>query len=203
MTMTIPYNFFQYLLRHDQCTPKLAAYARGRKAEDIEFAIDGRDASIRRMVASVRKEVHMLRGFVRLTAYGAYASYGYLKPRHDVGELVAELLARRYPHTVIILGNAYHSWMCLYGTEGVVQTEGPALASVLASLRDMLGCDSSPQSSEALWEVYYRSQYREKRRNLPYFRKSMTDTLRRSAHSIVESNTNGASTLDAYCSDDD
>ncbi len=196
--MNTPSNYLKYLALHQSCKNVHLAYAAGKSARGIELATDRMGATVRAMVSSVRMEAHMLRGFVRFTSLGEHVLYGYLSPRHDVGPMVTELLAHRYPHYVIVLGNAYRSWLALYNREGYHHASGRGLAATIGLIRGLAGDEESDVSLEDIWALYYRSQNREERRNLPYFQKNMTKTLQRSARNTIEKNTNGAATLDPY-----
>ena len=196
--MNTPANFMKYLSLHESCTHTHLSYASGKCARDIELATDRMGVTVRTMVSAVRKEAHMLRGFVRFTSLGDHVLYGYLRPRHAVGPLVAEVLAHRYPNQVIVLGNAYRTWLALYTREGYHHATGAGLDSTVEKIKDLLGSDEEA-SFKDVWALYYESQNREERRNLPYFQKNMTKTLVRSARNTIEKNTNGA-TLDPYLS---
>jgi probable DNA metabolism protein len=195
--MNTPTNYQKYLRLHELCTHAHLAYAKGKSARDVELATDSMGVTVRNMVSSVRREAHMLRGFVRFTAIGEYVLYGYLNPRHAVGPMVAELLAHRYPHHVVVLGNAYRSWLALYTRSGYHHSTGQSLNDTIRRIKEVLGQDGEERSVNDVWELYYESQNREERRNLPYFQKNMTKTLMKSARNTVEKNTNGA-TLDPY-----
>ncbi|MHC1598304.1 MAG: DUF4130 domain-containing protein [Candidatus Methanofastidiosia archaeon] len=195
--MKTPINYIKYLKRHNKCAREILAIANERSAKEIELATDRAGVRIRSMVSVVRMEIHKLRGFVRLTQLGECVLYGYLNPRHDIGDVVTEVLAYRYPHHIIILGNTYRSWAALYNAEGFYHTSNGSLESTLDHIRSFIREDGNCVSQKDLWDIYYKSQYRSKRRNLSYFYKNMTYSSLRSTRNVIESNTCGT-TLDSY-----
>ncbi len=103
--MKVPENFLFYLSAHEQCTEKLLAKAKDLTAEDLEISPESEIIRIRKMVYSVRTEIHRMKGFVRLKPLGAHVLYGYLKPKHKIGCYIAKRLARRNPGVIIALGS--------------------------------------------------------------------------------------------------
>ena len=103
--MTEPEDFLHLLSLHKDATASLLDRASRLCPEDLDISTDPKVIRIRHMVSSVLGEMHGMRGFVRLTPLGKRVLYGYLKPQHDVGARVSVLLARRFPGTIIVLGN--------------------------------------------------------------------------------------------------
>jgi hypothetical protein len=81
--LRVPDNFLFYLSAHEGCTERLLARASDLTAEGVEISPDPEIVRVRKMVNSVRMEIHRMMGFVRLRPLSAHhVLYGYLKPRH-------------------------------------------------------------------------------------------------------------------------
>jgi len=190
-------NILKYLTCHSACTASIYNFATRLSAADIENARDQKTSSVRSMISAVRLEIHRMRGYVRLAPLGDMVLYGYMKPKHQIGEIVSNIMAHRYPNTIIVLGNSNRSWISLYSSEGVSYMPGGPLERVVAKLKELTNRDVKDVPIQNVWDTYYKSQYRPERRNLKYFHKNMTLTSMRSTRSITESN-KGGTTLDLY-----
>jgi hypothetical protein len=126
-------------------------------------------------------EVHRMKAFVRLSSSGSFVLYGFLKPRHRIGEHICEHFARRNDGIIVVLGNGRESWICLC-RDGVIWREcGQGLEESLESLKSALQSDNDGQNDidrddldvDRLWQTYYDSQYCPERKNLAAFRRHM------------------------------
>ncbi|HHN82092.1 MAG TPA: DUF4130 domain-containing protein [Methanomicrobia archaeon] len=194
--MNMPNNFLDYLSCHKNATPALMNHARKKTSYEIELASTRIDAKIRAMVSSVRLELHRMSGFVRLTPLSDVVLHGHLRPHHAVGQMVCDRLARRYPHTIVVLGNPHVTWISLYTDRGLFKCRGDSLQSTVRFFEERLG-DSTDTSVSSLWSVYYDSQFRPKRRNLELFRKSIPKKAEKSASMNVE-RSHETATLDGF-----
>ncbi|MBN1785667.1 MAG: DUF4130 domain-containing protein [Candidatus Methanofastidiosa archaeon] len=190
-------NYLKYLSCHCSCTEALYDFASKLSPKEIENARSAKVSSIRSMVSSVQSEIHKMRGYVRLAPVDEIVLYGYLRPKHRIGEQVANIFAHRYPKTIIVLGNANNSWVSLYTAEGLYHMSSGPLDEVVEKLRQLTNSPDKVDTIENIWECYYKSQYRPERRNLKYFHRNMTLTSLRSARLRTESNKCG-NTLDKY-----
>ena len=102
---SVPNNFLGALKRHADCTETILKKASLLDRDDIEFSTDAEIIGIRKMINSVLGENHMMKAFVRLKPQGGKVLYGYMRPEHDVWTLVGRFFAKRFPGTVIVLGN--------------------------------------------------------------------------------------------------
>jgi len=178
---TINCNYMKYLACHCSCNNSLYAYASKLSPKDIDNAKSAKISKIRSMISSVRLEIHRMRGFVRLAPIGENVLYGYLKPRHNIGDQVAGILAHRCPNTILVLGNSSRSWISLYTKNGLSNIEDGPLDRVIEELGYEARTHDEKESIESLWQSYYDSQYRPERRNHKYFRANVTLTSMRSA----------------------
>jgi probable DNA metabolism protein len=183
--MIIPANFLEIISLHKDCTEILLQKASKLDASDIELGSSTDELKLRRMVSDVMSEIFLMRGFVRLTQLGKIGLFGYMKPRHDVGRIVAARLARRFPGTMIILGNNERSWLALHDGKNTHHSFGGPLKS---TVDEISGLSESGKSQDAgkLWETYYYSQYCEERKNKKYFDSSMPKKYLRAAGLFME-----------------
>ncbi len=119
-----------------------------------------------------------MEAYVRLKALGSQVLYGYLKPRHRIGEHVADHFARRNPGMIVVLGNGSESWTALFQRGAVLLDRGIGMNETLERLRLALnlsanGSNESSPDVDDLWQIYYDSQYCPERRNLAVFRQRM------------------------------
>lgn len=70
----------EYLAAHRDCSEEILDYARMQTTEDIETGTEPKIVNIRRMISSVRTEIHKMRGFVRLVPVADEISYGFMEP---------------------------------------------------------------------------------------------------------------------------
>lgn len=197
--MRVPDNFLFYLSCHEDCTEKLLASARDFTAGELEISPDPEAVRLRRMVHAVRLEIHRMRGFLRLKPLGDRLLYGYLKPRHRIGGYVCDSFARRNPQIIVVLGNESESWISLFQNCGILRCKGKGLKETLEEIQPVVGSSEvrDQEDLEAIWKVYYKSQYCPERRNTAAFRRKMPKNALASAKLQHEMDSNGA-TLDDF-----
>ncbi len=200
--MRTPKNFLFYLSAHEGCTKRLLVRAKDLTADDIEISADTDIVRIRKMVNSVRMEIHRMKGFVRLNPLGEQVLYGYLRPRHRIGDHIAEHLARRNPGTIVVLGNPNESWVSLFIDGKIINRHEGEISRTLEEIKSAANCPSlsreaSEKSIEEVWEAYYASQHCPERRNISAFHRRMPRKALDSAGLRLEKNKNGT-TLDDF-----
>ena len=193
----VPNNFLQVLSRHADCTPSVMNKASVLGREEVEFSTDPEVIKIRSMVNSVLGENHMMKAFVRLKPQGEKILYGYMKPNHDVWTLVGRFFARRFPGTVIVLGNNLQSHVFLYDGNAVNHSKARSLTMTLKELKKLLG-KSDSGNPDALWEAYYWSQYRPEAKNTRYFKQNMRAKYVKSAGITAETDAGGTRLEDFF-----
>lgn len=175
--MKIPENFLYYLSLHRECNERLLAGARELTAEDVEISLHPEAQRIRKMVHAVLGEVHRMKAFVRLSPQGASVLYGFLKPKHRIGEHICDHFARRNAGMIAVLGNGCESWISLCREGRIRRDHGKGLAKTLEKLKAALppeaGANGLDPDVNGLWQVYYDSQYCPERRNLAAFKRHM------------------------------
>ncbi|HSD56545.1 MAG TPA: DUF4130 domain-containing protein [Methanotrichaceae archaeon] len=199
VSLNVPENFLFYLSAHESCTEKLLARAKVLTAEDLEISTDPEIVRIRKMVYSVRTEIHRMKGFVRLKPLGLHVLYGYLKPRHRTGGYITERFARRSPGAIVVLGHGSESWISILLGGKMISQHGGGLARSLEEIKSALNCseDRDREDVAAVWETYYASQYCPGRRNIGAFHRRMPKEALASAGLKLERNKNGV-TLDDF-----
>jgi hypothetical protein len=199
--LNVPENFLFYLSAHESCTKKLLAEAKNLTAGDLETSPDPKAVRMRKMVYSVRTEIHRMKGFVRLKPLGKHVLYGYLKPRHRTGGYITERFARRSPGVIVVLGHSSESWISLLLDGKMISQQGDSLTKSLKEIESALNCSEDRNRGRedvaAVWETYYASQYCSKRRNIAAFHRRMPKETLASAGLILERNKNGV-TLDDF-----
>ena len=170
----IPRDFLEILGRHSDCTERILSKAVTIDPDTIECSTDPETNKIRKMVNSVLAENHMMKAFARLKPLGERVLYAYMKPEHDIWTLVGPFFARRFPGTVIVLGNGAQSWAFILDGRKVMHQRGGSLHRMLRELEDALGKEGTA-NPEDLWDTYYWSQYRPEAKNTPYFRHNMPE----------------------------
>ncbi len=197
--MNVPENFLFYLSAHERCTEKLLAKAKDLTAGTLETSPKAEIVRMRKMVYSVRTEVHRMKGFVRLKPLGAHVLYGYLKPRHKIGGYITERFARRSPGVIVVLGHSSESWISILLDGKIISQHGGSLDKSLEEIKSALNCsdESNREDVAAVWETYYASQYCPERRNITAFHRRMPKEALASAGLKLERNKNGA-TLDDF-----
>ncbi|MCX6673559.1 MAG: DUF4130 domain-containing protein [Methanothrix sp.] len=171
--MKIPEKFHYYLSLHEDCNELLLARAKHLRAEDVEVSQHIEAARIRKMVFAVLGESHRMKAFVRLSFLGTTVLYGFLKPRHRIGEHTCDHFARRNPGIIVVLGNGRESWISLCRGGRVWRDHGRGLNESLERLKSALHCSENGPDVEGLWQVYYDSQYCPERKNPAAFHRHM------------------------------
>jgi probable DNA metabolism protein len=205
--LRVPDNFLFYLSAHESCTERLLARALDLTAEDVEISPDPEIVRVRKMVNSVRMEIHRMMGFVRLKPLGAHVLYGYLKPRQRIGGYIAGRFAGRNPGIIVVLGNGSESWISLLLDGKTINHHSGCIARSLEEIKSALnysalnGSDDREnvegENVEAVWKTYYASQYCRERRNIKAFHRRMPRKALDSAGLTLEKNKNGV-TLDDF-----
>ena len=194
--MHAPKEFLRYLALNKDCNISVMNRASILSYEELDVSTDKENIRIKKMVNSVLAEIHLMRGFVRLKPVGERILYGYLKPQHDIGEIVCYFLSKRFPNTVVILGNNARSWTSIYDGKRSYKKEGGALTRAVEDLRELMDNEEEVEV-ENLWETYYWSQYCDDRRNIKYYKANMPKKYQDAAGIKVARNT-GRITLDDF-----
>ena len=153
--------------------------------EKLETAKEEDVIRIRKLIRETGREIHMMKGFVRFKQLGDKVKCGYMKPEHNVGFMVTDWFAERFPSDIIVLGNEEESWVSIYTEKGVSNEKGDCLDKTLKRLKKHLQVNKKIDLKE-LWESYYKSQYSEKKKNKELFRKNMPEKYMRRARNKVE-----------------
>jgi hypothetical protein len=181
--LRVPEDFHYYLSRHQDCNERLLARARSFTPTDLEISTDPDAMRLRKMVSAVMGEVHRMLAFVRLKPLGSQVLYGYLKPRHRIGEHVCEHFARRTPGIIAVLGNGSESWISLCREGRIMRDHGRGMNGTLERFSSALDCPANDPDAgnpdmgdldiDDLWQVYYDSQYCPEKKNLAAFHSRM------------------------------
>jgi hypothetical protein len=193
--MRVPEGFCRYLAMHEECTERLLARAKEMRPLELETSTGPEAVRIKKMVYAVMGESHRMKAFVRLAPLGSAVLYGFMKPRHRIGEHICDSFARRNEGTIIVLGNGRESWIALSRQGRIWRDRGGGMAETMEKLRIMAtlqcshegpgeektaACDcnskdpcKNPSWVEDLWQVYYDSQYCPERKNLAAFKRNM------------------------------
>ena len=174
-------NFRFYLRLHRDCSERLLARAENIRPEELETAPLREHVRIKKMADEVMGEVHRMKAFVRLSSLGPLILYGFLKPRHRIGEHICEHFARRNAGIVVVLGNGRESWICLRKEGRIWRERSNGLSESLEGLKFALKRDNGQQNEigrndldvDHLWQIFYNSQYCPERENLAAFRRHM------------------------------
>ncbi len=158
--MRNPDDFIELLAAHKNSDERLIEQARKLTPLEIETSTDPKIVRIRRMVYSVQGEIHRMRGFVRLAPRGRKVLCGRMSPDHDIGFEVADFFAKRFPGTIIVLGDETRSWASLCNEGVFLRARGDGVAGSLEELSRLMdaGADEDDADVSNLWEVYYNSQ---------------------------------------------
>jgi len=194
--MTFPTNFINILKLHEKCSDALVRGVSGTCPRDIEFSTDSFRIRVRKMVNSVLSENHMMKAFVRLKPQGEKVLFGYMKPTHDVWQMVGTFFAKRFPGTIIVLGNNTRSWISFYDGKELKHSKGESLTKTMATLQTALGNCGTKDPSE-LWNAYYWSQFRREAKNTQYFKHNMPEKYTRETGIRAETDS-GGTTLDDF-----
>jgi hypothetical protein len=191
--LRVPEGFCRYLSRHEECTERLLARAKELQPEEVETSTDPEAIRIKRMVYAVMGESHRMKAFVRLAPLGSAVLYGFMKPRHRIGEHICDSFARRNEGTIVVLGNGSESWIALCRNGRIWRDRGGGMAETLEKLKAALQCCQKGPGEDAatacdcncqelckdlsgvedLWQAYYDSQYCPERKNLAAFKRNM------------------------------
>lgn len=194
--MTFPPNFISILKLHAKCNDTLVREASCLCSREIEFSTDPFRIRVRKMVNSVLAENHMMKAFIRLKPKGEHVLHGYMRPEHDIWLMAGTFFAKRFPRTIIVLGNNSRSWISYNDGKAVRHADGNSLDSTLRELEARMGQIGS-ENPEKLWDTYYWSQYRPEAKNTPYFKHNMPEKYTREAGIRVETDS-GGTTLDEF-----
>ena len=160
--MRTPDDFIELLAAHKNCDDRLIERARKLSPLEMETSTDPKIIRIRKMIYSVQGEIHRMRGFVRLEPRGRKVLYGRMSPDHDIGFEVADFFAKRFPGTIIVLGDETRSWSSLRTEGGFLRTRGDGVTKSLEELGSLMNIETDEDDAEAdvsdLWEIYYKSQ---------------------------------------------
>lgn len=188
--MRVPDDHCRYLAMHAKSSERLLARAKGFKGMDLELTADPEGVRLKKMVRAVRGEIYRMKGFIRLKPLGGQVLWGYMKPRHRIGELICEHFARRNPGVIVVLGYGSESWTALLWQGRMMQDRGAGLDETLGRLKAALripekengedadganleGGDAGTLDMDDIWQAYYDSQYCLKRKNLQAFQQRM------------------------------
>jgi probable DNA metabolism protein len=189
--LRVPDSFCYYLAMHKECNERILARAKKLRPEEVETSTDPEAARIKKMVYAVMGESHRMKAFVRLAPLGASVLYGYMKPRHRIGEHICDSFARRNEGTIVVLGNGRESWIALSREGGIWRDKGSGMAETLEKLKltaalrccqdgsgeekaAAIDCNGRDRTdTEDLWQIYYDSQYCPDRKNLAAFKRNM------------------------------
>jgi hypothetical protein len=197
--LRVPQNFLRYLEMHENGSQRLLNKAKCLTSNEIEISVDPDIVRIRKMVYNVITEIHRMRGFVRLKPFGPHVLYGYLKPKHKVGRQVCDILARRIPNTLILLGNTKESWSSISFGDEVLSINGPGLAEALEDIESVSNCSINEGADiETIWRSFYNSQYSSERRNIMAFHRRMPIQALHSAGLSLEKNKNSYTLEDFF-----
>lgn len=194
--MSFPSNFIEILKLHEKCSKSLLAEASRLSPNDIEFTTDPFRIRVRKMVNSVLAENHMMKAFVRLKPRGEKVLFGYMRPQHGIWKMTATFFAKRFPGTIIVLGNNKMSWVSFFDGEEMRFSQGQSLTQTLELIDSQSGSTESG-SADMLWNTYYWSQYRPEAKNTVYFRHNMPEKYTREAGIRAETDS-GGTTLDDF-----
>jgi probable DNA metabolism protein len=196
--LRIPDNFLYNLSLHKDCSERLLAMAKSLTPQDLEISVDQEAMRLRKMIYAVMGEVHRMKAFVRLKPFGPQVLYGYLKPRHRIGEYITDHFARRTPGIIVVLGNGSESWISFFRNGRIMRDHGKGMAETLERLSSALDCPADGPNVENpgvddIWRVYYDSQYCPEHRNLTAFRQRMPKKDQNAAGLRVIQNKKGIS----------
>ena len=186
---------------HRDYSQRLAASAAQLRPEELEVSKRREDIRIRKMAGEVTTEVHRMKAFVRLSSLGLLVLYGFLKPRHRIGQHICDYFARRNAGIIVALGNGIESWISLCRNGCITRGKGEGLQETLGRLksafanvdgwRDSTGMEY--EKVDRLWQAYYDSQYCPERKNLAAFRRRMPRRDQESAGMRLVQNKRNAS----------
>lgn len=187
--MRMPNDYSRYLAMHEKSSERLLATSERFTSLELELSADPEAVRLKKMVYAVMVEVHRMKAFIRLQPLGDRVLWGYMKPRHRIGEHISEHFARRNPGTIIVLGNGSESWTAFFRQGRMMRDHGAGLNETLDRLRAALNIPEKENGADAdvnvegsgangldvddIWQTYYDSQYCPERKNLQAFRQRM------------------------------
>ncbi|HNX09757.1 MAG TPA: DUF4130 domain-containing protein [Methanothrix sp.] len=140
--MKVPENFSFYLSMNRECSERLMHRAQQIGAAELDVSLEREDIRMRKMVHEVMGEVHRMKAFVRLSSLKSRVLFGFLKPRHGIGEHICDHFARRNAGMIVVLGNGNESWISLFQNGIFWRDRGSGLNESLDRLRSALQDDS-------------------------------------------------------------
>lgn len=134
---------------NSECTDRLMNRARQIGSAELEVSLKREDVQMRKMVHEVMGEVHRMKAFVRLSSLKSRVLFGFLKPRHKIGEHICDHFARRNAGMIVLLGNGNESWISLFQSKSgrFFRDRGSGLNESLKRLKSALQDGSHSESS--------------------------------------------------------
>jgi len=113
----------------------------------------------REQASSVKKELHRMHGFIRLTPCGdSRIMTGYAEPEHNIGDLIVARFRKQYQDKVIIINTPDNTYI---GDEkGVYISKVPS-----KDFSKLVEEEQSKDEFKEYWLTYYKSQFIESRKN--------------------------------------
>ncbi|MCC7573077.1 MAG: DUF4130 domain-containing protein [Candidatus Methanofastidiosum sp.] len=193
-------SVLDYLLLSKDAPQTLIEKSKKLSWHELNISADSGIVKIRRKIGEVRSEIHRARGFVRFNSINDKVLFGYIKPEHNIGRLVADIFARRFQKNIIILGNEHKVWVSYYSNMSYLRYEtSKSLNEIIEEVKFLVNSDAE-MNIEKIWEVYYKSQFVKERENHKLFYKNMPKKHLKSAGNNIELRLN-TKTLDEYISD--
>ena len=190
-----------YLLLSKDVSQSLLEKSKEISWHELNISADPEIVKIRRKIGEVRAEIHRMRGFVRFNSINDKILFGYMKPEHIIGSLVADIFAKRFQKNMIILGNEHKVWVSYYCDKSYLRYEATkSLNKVIEEVKSLIDSDVE-MDIEKIWLVYYESQFIKERENHKLFYKNMPKKHLKSTENKVELRLN-SSTLDDYLPSD-
>ncbi len=158
--MRTPDDFVELLAANKNSDERLIEQARKLSPLEVETSTDPKIVRIRRMIYSVKGEIHRMRGFVRLEPLGRKVLRGRMSPDHEIGFEVTDFFAKRFPGIIIVLGDESRSWATLCAEGVFLRARGDGVPVSLEELSRFMDVTSDEDDADVsdIWEVYYKSQ---------------------------------------------
>ncbi len=195
---TVPANHLEYLGYHKNCEDRHLALAARYRPQEIEASPEPALIELRKMIYATMAETHRMRAFVRLAPLGEEVLHGFLEPEHKTGAKITAILARRFPMTIILLGNRRESWVCFFKGKGVLHAHCGGLNTTVERLKGLLGGEEMGKDVEKLWNIFYHSQFTPRRRNMKRFHQAMPKKSLKKARLVTENDPDRCTTLDDF-----
>jgi len=190
-----------YLLLSKDVSQRLLEKSKEISWHELNISADPEIVKMRRKIGEVRAEIHRMRGFVRFNSINDKILFGYMKPEHIIGSLVADIFAKRFQKNMIILGNEHKVWVSYYCDKSYLRYETTkSLNKVIEEVKSLIDSDVE-MDIEKIWLVYYESQFIKERENHKLFYKNMPKKHLKSTENKVELRLN-STTLDDYLPSD-